>query len=348
MQQPRGITSAGRRPGRRSGQSRHRGKGPWGGEDVLQDALPNRKGQMLWARARVRHVENAELRKRLAEVRGQNPESEAWLGLLEAALAESEDGARWAAAVPQPAADRPIKAPFLYRAQIAVDGRAARRWVGRLLELAAALARVKPRRFDAVALLEAAVGQDDARIDALAAESGTDLHALRVVAQLTALPLLQACGRALGPKVPAAWWEGYCPVCGAWPAVAEFRGLERKRWLRCGRCGGGWEAPWLQCPFCGETHHDNLAYLAPEADEQTRRIEICKSCNGYVKSLAIVRPLAAWAVPLDDLATVALDVAALDRGYQRPERPAYALEARITERPRTVFGLRFTLRRNGS
>src|SRR2546422_3431486 len=54
---------------------------------------------------------------RVAEVRRARPEAEAWLGLLEAALGESEDGARWEAAVPKPAADRPVKAPLLSRAE---------------------------------------------------------------------------------------------------------------------------------------------------------------------------------------------------------------------------------------
>jgi len=35
---------------------------------------------------------------------------------------------------------------------------------------------------------------------------------------------------------------------------------------------------------------------------------------------------------LDDVATVALDVAALDRGYHRPERPGFALEVKIVAR----------------
>ncbi len=37
----------------------------------------------------------------MAEARRERPESEAWLGLLEAALGESEAGAGWDAAVPR-------------------------------------------------------------------------------------------------------------------------------------------------------------------------------------------------------------------------------------------------------
>jgi FdhE protein len=266
----------------------------------------------------------------VADARGRHPESEAWLALLEAALAESEDRATWEAAVPAaPAADRPVKAPLLYRAHITVDERATRRWVKHL----AARARVGP--VDAVALLEAGLRQDS-----------TDPPALRVVAQMAAMPLLHACARLLGQALPASWWEGYCPLCGAWPVLTEYIGLERKRQLRCGRCGTGWALPMLRCVFCDETDHERLGYLAPDGDEEMRKVEVCKTCKGYVKGLTTVRSLAPWAILLDDLATVHLDVVAIDRGYERPERSAYALDARITARRRGL--LPFRLRRAGA
>src|SRR5207249_4521444 len=86
--------------------------------------------------ARPRRTRNVAVQERLAQARRDNPEAEAWLGLLEAALDESEDGARWEAAVPPVAADRPVKAPLLCRAQVTVDGRTVRTWVRRLLDLA--------------------------------------------------------------------------------------------------------------------------------------------------------------------------------------------------------------------
>src|SRR5438034_1115176 len=86
---------------------------------------------MHWPHARIRRPRNVAIQERVAVARRDNPESEAWLGLLEAALGESEDGAMWEAAVPT-AAERPIKAPVLSHAQITLDGRAARGWVRRL------------------------------------------------------------------------------------------------------------------------------------------------------------------------------------------------------------------------
>ena len=242
---------------------------------------------MLWPNARIRHARNIEVRERVAAVRRDNPESEAWLGLLEAALGESEDGATWQAAVPTVAPGRPIKAPVLSHTEISIDARAARSWVRRLLKL---VPTVNPRRVDGLALLEAAVCHDDAPIDALAAAAGAEPHALRVLGQMAALPLLQACARGLASELPATWWEGYCPLCGAWPVVAEYTGLERKRRLRCGRCGTGWAIPHLRCVFCDETDHDKLGYLTPEAGEQTRKIEVCNTCKGYLKAVTTVRP----------------------------------------------------------
>jgi len=284
---------------------------------------------MLWPNARIRHARNLEVQERVAAARRETPESEVWLWLLEAALDESEGGATtWDGAVPKPVADRPVKAPALSHTQVTLDGRAARAWVRSLLKLTPT---VNPRRIDGLALLEAAVCYDDARIDAMAATAGAEPHALRVLGQMAALPLLQACARRLAGELPATWWEGYCPLCGAWPVAAEYTGLERQRRLRCGRCGTGWAIPLLRCVFCDETEHDKLGYLTPEAGEQTRKIEVCHTCKGYVKGVTTVRTLSPWAILLDDLTTVPLDVAALERGYRRPERPGYALDVQIED-----------------
>src|SRR2546429_5255547 len=122
---------------------------------------------MFWRRD-VRHLANAELQKRLVEVRRQSAESEAWLDLLELALGESRDGAGWRDAAPTPPPERPVKTPLLFRAHLTVDRRTARRYVHRLLERAG----LRLPRLDVAAFLEAAVCQDDARIDALAAGGG--------------------------------------------------------------------------------------------------------------------------------------------------------------------------------
>lgn len=281
---------------------------------------------MLWPRTRRRQLD-AEQAQRLADVRQKNPESETWLALVEAALAECQDAATWDAAVPAPVEGRPVRAPLLHGVEIGVHRRSASRYVRRLARLAGLDGGA--HRLDALDVLDAAIRQDDARVDAFAMG---DPSKLRVVAQVAAVPLLRECARTIGSAVSPTWWEGYCPLCGAWPSLAEFRGLERKRWLRCGRCGTGWEVPWLRCPFCAETSHEHLGYLAPADGETARKVEVCDTCKGYVKAEPTVRELPWWGVLLDDVATVALDVAALDRGYHRPERPGFELKVNIVAR----------------
>jgi FdhE protein len=70
------------------------------------------------------------------------------------------------------------------------------------------------------------------------------------------------------------------------------------------------------------------------------QIATCATCQGYLKTHTTLQALPAYTVALQDLATVALDVAALDRGYTRPERPGYALACRLvtlSARRRTMF-----------
>src|SRR5437870_5534079 len=173
---------------------------------------------MHWPNARIRRARNVELQGRVAVARRDNPESEAWLGLLEAALGESEDGAMWEAAVPT-AAERPIKAPVLSHAQITLDGRAARGWVRRLLQLTPT---VNWRRIDALQLLEAALCHDDARIDALAAAGGegegADPRGRRVLDDLTTVPLdVAALERGYHrPERPGYALEAHTEDGGGW------------------------------------------------------------------------------------------------------------------------------------
>ncbi|HEX4628423.1 MAG TPA: hypothetical protein VH137_06490 [Gemmatimonadales bacterium] len=138
----------------------------------------------------------------MAEARRARPEAEAWLALLEEALLESDAGTAWRAALVEPTADRSAKAPLLAHSRITLDPRAVRAWVRRLFKLAP---QADGRPIDGLALLEAALDQDDARLDALAQTAGADAHAVRVVAQMAVLPLLHVCAARHGQDVPSAW-----------------------------------------------------------------------------------------------------------------------------------------------
>ena len=70
------------------------------------------------------------------------------------------------------------------------------------------------------------------------------------------------------------WMHGYCPVCGCWPKLGEFRGLEQTRWLRCGLCAAEWEVPRVRCFFCGTRDHRQLGYLHLDGEDNLSLIHI--------------------------------------------------------------------------
>ena len=162
-----------------------------------------------------------------------------------------------------------------------------------------------------------------------AATLAVEPSALRVVSAVVATPLLHACRGAWHDRLPHGWTQGYCPVCGAWPTLAEARGVERSRHLRCGRCGGDWRGDGLGCPFCANADHATLGSLVGDEPRESRKIETCGACGGYLKSIATLGATPADALTLVDLDTVELDIAALEHGYVRPDEPGYRVRARV-------------------
>jgi FdhE protein len=263
-----------------------------------------------------------------------------WVKLLDVAL-QAAEGSAWASSVPdlpaQNTAAWPPYAPLLEGALIRLDGRRARKLVRELIHVAddarddrAVSTGLRGRRLDVVGLLHAAIVRDHDAVDRIATRAGLDAHALEVVAQLAVMPLLHACAERWREHIPSAWTHGYCPVCGAWPALAELRGLERSRRLRCGRCATDWPLPVLECAYCGETNHDQLGTLTPEGESQTRRVEVCYTCKGYLKAFTTLRPMPLRTIAMTDLASVDLDLIAQEREYARPSRYAHALTVTVS------------------
>jgi len=269
-----------------------------------------------------------------------HPEWKPWLALL-AEARRALDDPLWARAVPADsrgaAPSSPGPAPLLHAARLTVDRNGTDRFLRRLFEVAgnggesAATLRAAARseHLDVPALLEAAIRQDARCLDDWAAGLGVEPVALRAVVAVAATPLLHACRRAWQDRLPAGWRQGYCPVCSAWPTLAEARGLERSRRLRCARCGGDWRTDWLRCPYCDNADHARLGALVADAPLETRRVETCEACRGYVKSIATLRATPPDEVTLVDLDTVELDIAALEHGYARPDEPAYVMRTRV-------------------
>ena len=223
--------------------------------------------------------------------------------------------------------------PTLAGAVFTVDRNLARGWVDRVLGIAgrgegpAASLRALCS-LDAFEVLDAVLADDAARLDTVAHAAGADAHAFRAMAGPLVMPLLQAHGTGVARD---GWTQGYCPTCGAWPALAEVRGLEGSRYFRCLRCGDDWRTEWLRCPFCGAADHERLGSLVPEDAGATRKVDVCHACRGFVKSVTVFAARSRAEIPVLDLETVDLDLAALRQGFTRPGGVGYPLGGCVRE-----------------
>jgi len=274
----------------------------------------------------------------LQDLKRQHPEWEPWLTVVQEVLSEATNS-EWDAFVPVRTEAQQSKVPLLAGIALALEQRLVGRLLEKLIRIAhrsgtremATLEPVLHADLDFLNLFQASLRQDSDRLREIAADLGADSEAFQAVAALLPVPLLHACNRRWASSKSASWVEGYCPVCGAWPAFTEVRGIERSRYFRCGRCGGEWQAQCLFCPYCSMNDHHELVSLVPEKSGSNSVIDACKRCLGYVKTFTKLQGSPAARVMLDDLATVDLDVAALEQGYKRPQGAGYSLDGTVTD-----------------
>jgi FdhE protein len=145
------------------------------------------------------------------------------------------------------------------------------------------------------------------------------------VLRFTALPLLApytASVQSLWRR--GCWPHGFCFVCGSWPLLAETRGLEQFRWLRCGLCSAGWQVDRLFCPFCQSRDHRSLHEFCVEGDEQKHRLTVCDACRGFLRTVSTLTELSVPGLLVSELETIHWEFVAAERGYSIPHRAGNA------------------------
>ena len=292
--------------------------------------MPHQAGPLQRASARLQREAHA----RLTRLETANPGWRPLLAVVRETIAalQSREPAVWWDLRPGAGVAAPGSgAPLLHQASIALDLGLAQRVLRRLAS-AAGLERRRLEGHQVRTLLHAVVTENAAIANHLAQELELPASALLTVARHAIIPLLGGCAAQLAGVARPAGPLGFCPVCGAWPILAELRGLEQARRLRCGRCAADWAGEWLCCNFCGERDHRRMGTLVPQAGASTR-VETCASCNGYLKTLTTLVPLSAAELLLGDLETVELDLAARDDGFGRPSGLAFPLELELTAAP---------------
>ncbi len=267
----------------------------------------------------------------LQDLKRQHPEWEPWLAVVQTMLREINNP-HWDAVVPRGVTPQD-KTPLLAGASLGLQQDSVYDLFRSLIRIAsrsgtpqmASLEHALEADLDILDLFKAALRQDCDYLTQSAIALGAQPEAFQAVTALVPMPFLHACNRHWKHSTAAGWLEGYCPVCGAWPAFAEVRGIERTRYFRCGRCGGEWRSHCLFCAYCGMNDHEALVSLIPENSGPNRVIEACKRCLGYVKAFTTLEASAPEKIILDDLASVELDVAAVEQGYKRPQGAGYML-----------------------
>jgi FdhE protein len=116
-----------------------------------------------------------------------------------------------------------------------------------------------------------------------------------------------------------------CPNCASLPVLAVLReeGHGAKRTLLCSLCFTEWDYRRILCPHCGEQQFDALPVYTAEQFEYVR-IEACTSCQRYIKTIDLTKNGLA-VPPVDDIASVSLDLWAREQGYVRIRENLLAL-----------------------
>src|SRR6267142_3369805 len=172
-------------------------------------------------------------------------------------------------------------------------------------------------------LLIASLGRDQAAMRSGAVHRGLAPDLVWLVVELAVSPFVHALQRMVfadggtGELQSAleTWNRGYCPACGSWPAVAEVVGGHRT--LRCSFCSSAWELTTYACIYC-EERGEGFVTAAPNEERKDRRVEVCSSCGGYLKTVDIHELSPFPLLSISDIETTDLDVAAMEHGYSRP------------------------------
>lgn len=174
------------------------------------------------------------------------------------------------------------------------------------------------RRLDPQEMLGVVLGGQPGEVFALADRLGLDAALTGTILRWALFPVLAKLSAEVNLlRQGLPWDRGYCPTCGSWPLLGEFRGLEQVRFLRCELCATAWEHPRLACPFCSTRDHRALGYLQVEGEESSNRAATCDVCHTYVKIVATLGELSPPRLLVADLAAAHLDLAAGERGYTR-------------------------------
>jgi FdhE protein len=156
----------------------------------------------------------------------------------------------------------------------------------------------------------------DTSFETIAREIEIEKDILAFFVYNSIIPSVSRCAEQLSAYLESnqEWEKGYCPVCGSPPGLAVFQD-QGSRFLFCSLCGYKWSARRIYCPFCDNTDSSTLHYFYSE-EEAEYRADLCDNCNKYIKSADTRKMSRTFYPPLEQIATLHLDLQAKEKGYE--------------------------------
>ncbi len=220
--------------------------------------------------------------------------------------------------------------PLFSREDLPLDLKAASSLFKRLLEhltskkrkdkeaLEKTLDRVRTDSNWVKSVITAFLTNDETTIVKMAEKVDLEPMVLKFLTHMALRPSLNTLKESVIEKIQKDSWNyGYCPLCGSSPDMA-YLGEEGKRFLHCELCGYEWYYPRLKCPFCENDEPKKLGYFESE-EEEGFRVDFCKKCNRYIKTLDMRVIEAPAPLELENLITLHLDMLAHDQGFKNPQ-----------------------------
>ena len=142
-----------------------------------------------------------------------------------------------------------------------------------------------------------------------------DAAGLETVLQQAMRPVLTRSAEAIMARTDFAGWRHHiCPLCSGEPDLALITPAA-ERLLICGRCAARWRFDQISCPFCLNDERTKITSFTSRDGKY--RLNACDVCRRYIKAYDARRGARKDVMPIvDSVATLPLDAAAIQRGYQ--------------------------------
>jgi len=157
---------------------------------------------------------------------------------------------------------------------------------------------------------------NEALFENVADELQVDKQIVGFITYNSLKPSLCACADQLAVYLNQGepWLQGYCPICGSAPLLSMLE-QEGRRKLVCGFCWHLWSAKRIHCPFCDCSQNKDLHYFYSE-QEKDCRVDLCNNCKKYIKTIDLRKIDRLIYPPLEQLATMHLDLKARETGFE--------------------------------